>query len=76
MTGTVGAFASWLATSFVALDEGAAENGFERGQLAQEGVAAFSQCGRGFVLHLYQTTYTTGLIVTHVFSFVNPFLDG
>src|SRR5437870_2481577 len=34
MTGTVGAFASRLATSFVALDEGAAEDRFERGQLA------------------------------------------
>ena len=63
MTGTVGALASRLATAFVALDEGAAQDRFERGQLAQKSVAAFSQCGSGFFLYFHQTTYTTGLII-------------
>jgi hypothetical protein len=42
MTGAVGAFASGLATAFVALDERTAQDRFERGQLAQERLAAFS----------------------------------
>ena len=76
MAGAVGAFAPRLATSFVAFDEGAAEDCFERGQLAQESFAAFSQCGSGRLLHSCQTTYITGLIVNHVFSFVNPIFEG
>ena len=36
MTGAVGALASRFATSFVALDEGTAEDRLERWQLAQE----------------------------------------
>jgi hypothetical protein len=42
MTGAVGAFAAGLAAAFVALDEGTTEDGFERGQSAQERLAAFS----------------------------------
>jgi len=41
MTRPVGALASRFATSFVALDEGAAEDRFERRQFAQQSVAAF-----------------------------------
>jgi hypothetical protein len=63
MAGTVGAFASRLAASFVALDERTAEDRLERRQLAQKNVAAFSQCGSGLVPDFHQTTYTTGLIV-------------
>ena len=74
MTGTGGAFASRLATWFVALDEGAAQDRFERGQLAQESSAAFSQCGSGFVSHFWQTTCLTGLMIFHSGSYVNPFL--
>jgi hypothetical protein len=74
MTGAVGAFASGLATAFVALDEGTTQDGFERGQLAQERLAAFSQGGRGSFLCFHRTTYKTGLILTGGVSFVNPFL--
>ena len=63
MAWAVGAFASRLAASFVALDEGTAEDRLKRRQLAQESVAAFSQCGGGLLLNLHQTTYITGLIV-------------
>jgi len=42
MARAVGAFASRLAAPFVALDEGAAQDRLERGQLAQKNVAAFS----------------------------------
>jgi hypothetical protein len=42
MTGAVGALASGLATAFVAFDEGTTEDRFERGQAAQERLAAFS----------------------------------
>ena len=34
MAGTVGALASWLATAFVPLDQRAAQDRLERGQLA------------------------------------------
>ena len=74
MAGTVGAFASRLATSFVALDEGTTQDRLERGQLAQESVAALSQCGSGLVLHFYQTTYITGLIVIEVNTYFNLFV--
>src|ERR1700683_3729309 len=64
MTGTVGALASWLATAFVTLDQRAAQDRLERGQLAQESLTASSQGGGSLVfLHCYQTTYITGLIV-------------
>jgi hypothetical protein len=35
----------------------------ERGQLAQESVAALPQCSGWLALHFYQTTLATGLIV-------------
>src|ERR1700686_3363076 len=76
MTGTVGASASRLATSFEALDEGAAKDRFERRQLAKKKAAAFSQCGNGLFLYFHQTTCITGLIVNYVFSFVNLFFVG
>src|SRR6185437_8645128 len=63
MAGTVGAFASRLAASFVAFDERTAQDRLERGQLAQESVAALPQCSGGLALNFHQTTYTTGLIV-------------
>ena len=47
MTGALGALASRLATAFVALDEGTTKDSFERGQLAQERLAALSQDGCG-----------------------------
>ena len=59
----VGAFASRLAASFVALDERTTENRVEWGQLTQERTAAFPQYGGGLVLNFNQTTYTTGLIL-------------
>src|SRR6266852_4486884 len=63
MAGAVGAFASRLAASFVALDERTPEDRLERRQLAKESVAAFPQGGSGLVLDFHQTTYTTGLIL-------------
>src|SRR5687768_14873710 len=74
MAGAVGAFASRLATSFVALDQGAAEDRFQRRQLAQESVAALSQCGTGLGSHPCQTTYITGLIVIEVNTYFNLFV--
>jgi len=73
MSRTVGTLASGLATSFVALDEGTAEDLLERGPWAQESSAAFSQSGRGFVRHGFQTTYITGLTLNYEVSFVHPF---
>src|SRR5215470_10108450 len=75
MTGAVGAFASGLAAALVALDEGTTEDGFERGQLAQERLAAFSQGGSGLFRYFHRTTLTTGLTVTSGISFVNAFLQ-
>jgi hypothetical protein len=63
MAGAIGTFASRLAASFEALDEGTPEDRFERGQLSQESVAAFSQRGGGLSWYFHQTTYLTGLIV-------------
>jgi hypothetical protein len=74
MARAVGAFASRLAASFVALDKGAAQDGLEWGQLAQNGFAAFSQGGRKLFLYVYQTTYTTGLIVNWPNTFFNLFV--
>jgi len=74
MAGAVGAFASRPATSFVAFDERTAEDRLERRQLAQESVAAFSQCGSGLVLNFHQTTYITGLILRQLNTFFNLFV--
>src|SRR6516225_6658702 len=69
MTGAVGALASRLAASFVALDERAAKDRLERRELAQECVAAFPQCGSGLVLDCHLTTYrTTYIIADHVYN--------
>ena len=73
MTRAVGAFASRLAAAFVALDERAAQDGFEWGQLAQKRLAAFSQGGSGLALHFHQTTYITGLIVLREKYIFQPF---
>src|SRR6516165_5227177 len=70
MTGAVGTLASRLAASFVALDERAAQDRLERRQLAQEGVAAFSQDGGALVPDFHRTTYTTGLILQQTNTFV------
>ena len=72
----LGAFASGLATAFVALDEGTTEDGFERGQLAQERLAALSQGGGGLFRYFHRTTLTTGLTVASGISFVNSFFAG
>jgi hypothetical protein len=56
MARAVGAFASRLAASFVALDKGAAQDGLEWGQLAQKSFATFSQGGRRLFLYIHQTT--------------------
>jgi hypothetical protein len=74
----VGAFASRLATAFVALDERTAQDSFERGQLAQgqlaqERLAALSQGGGGLFRYFHRTTLTTGLTVPSGISFVNAF---
>src|SRR5215469_18511813 len=63
MTRAVGALASRLAATFVALDERAAMNRLERRQLAQECVAALPQGRGGVVLDFHRTTYITGLIL-------------
>jgi len=77
MAGAVGAFAPWLATAFVTLDQRAAQNRLERRQLAQEGLTASPQAGGRLVLfHCYQTTYTNGLIVAEENTFFNPFVWG
>src|SRR6516164_9414177 len=74
MTGTVGALASRLAASFVALDERPAQDRLEWRQLAQESVAAFSQGGGSLVLNFHRTTYTTGLILSPRNTFFNLFV--
>jgi hypothetical protein len=74
MARAVGAFASRLAASFVALDKGAAQDGLEWGQLAQKSLAAFSQGGRKLFWYIHQTTYITGLIVEQSNTFFNPFV--
>jgi len=74
MAGAVGAFASRLATAFVALDKGGAQDGLERGQLAQKSLATFSQSGSGLLLNIHQTTYNTGLIVGLLNTFFNLFV--
>jgi hypothetical protein len=74
MTGTVGAFAPGLATAFVTLDQRAAQDLLERGQLAREGLTASSQGGSRLVFHSYQTTYTTGLILGQKNTFFNLFV--
>jgi hypothetical protein len=74
MARPVGAFASRLATSFVALDKRAAQDGLERGQLAQKSFAAFSQGRRRLFLYIHQTTCTTGLIVEWPNTFFNLFV--
>ena len=73
VAGAVGTFAARLAAAFVALDEGTAQDSLERGQLVQERVAAFSQCGSGLVLN-FQTTYTTGLLLKQLNTFFNLFV--
>src|SRR6516162_3204259 len=70
----VGAFASRLAASFVALDERTAEDRLEWRQLLQENLAAFPQSGGGLVLDFHQTTCLTGLIVKHSNTFFNLFV--
>ena len=46
MTGTIGALASWLATAFVTLDQRAAQDRLEWGQLALEGLTAAKRMER------------------------------
>ena len=76
MTGTIGALAPWLATAFVTLDQRAAQDRLEWGQLALEDLTASSQDGSGLVfLHLYQTTYLIGLILLEEIHF-STFLFG
>jgi len=65
MSGPVCALAARLPTSFVSLDEGASQNGFERGELTHKSVAAFSKRGGGLFLYIHQTTYQTGPIIEH-----------
>src|SRR5215831_4440985 len=50
MARAIGAFASRLAASFVALDERTTEDRLGGRQLAQESVAAFPQCGSRLVV--------------------------
>src|SRR5262249_24567366 len=75
MTGAVGAFASGPAAALVALDEGTREDSFERGQLAQERLAALSQGGGDLFRSFHRTTLTTGLKIASGISFVNAFLQ-
>src|SRR5579872_4063355 len=76
MTGALGALAAGLAAALVALDEGTAEDSFERGQLAQERLAALSQGGGGLFRCIHRTTLTTGLKLASGISFVNAFFRG
>jgi hypothetical protein len=73
MSGAVGAFASWLATSFVSLDEGASQDRCELGQLTHKSIAAFSQCGSEFFLYVHQTTYKIGQIIERSKRFLSTF---
>ena len=73
---TIGALASWLATAFVTLDQRAAQDRLERGQLAQESLTASSQGGSRLVFHFCQTTYITGLILQEENTFFNLFVRG
>jgi hypothetical protein len=74
MAGTLGAFAPRLAAAFVTLDERAAQDRLERGQLAQKRLAPSSQGGNWLVFHFCQTTCTTGLILPKENTFFNPFV--
>src|SRR6266571_2672907 len=75
MTGTIGALAPWLATTFVTLDQRAAQDRLEWRQLAQESLTTSSQGARRLVfLHFHQTTYITGLILMEVNTFFNLFV--
>src|ERR1700722_12931702 len=76
MTAALGAFAAGLATAFVALDERTTEDSFERGQLAQERLAALAQGGGSLFQYFYRTTLTTGLKLASGTSFVNSFFRG
>ena len=76
MARTFGAFAPWLATAFVTLDQRAAQNRLEWGELTQERLAASSQAGRGLFFQFHQTTYITGLIVEEKNTFFNLFVRG
>src|SRR5260370_27600706 len=74
MARTVGAFAPRLAAAFVTLDERAAQDRLERGQLAQKRLAPSSQGGNWLVFHICQTTCITGLIVLDENTLFNPFV--
>ena len=75
MTAAAGTFAARLAAWFVALDEGAAQQTIEWGQLAQELSATSAQSNRSLFAqlgaHKCQATYITGLLVIAIDSFVN-----
>src|ERR1700693_3258427 len=75
MARTLGAFAPRLAAAFVTLDERAAQDRLERGQLTQKRLAPSSQGGHWLVFHICQTTCITGLIVLDENTFVNPFVS-
>ena len=75
MAGTIGALASWLATAFVTLDQRAAQDRLEGRQLAHDSLTASSQGGGRLVfLHLFRTTYITGLILPEENTFFNLFV--
>src|ERR1700693_3158922 len=74
MARTLGAFAPRLAAAFVTLDERAAQDRLERGQLAQKRLAPSSQGGNWLVFDFHQTTCITGLIVLYENTFFNPFV--
>jgi hypothetical protein len=77
MTGTLGALAPRLATAFVTLDQRPAQDRLEWGQLTHESLTASSQGGSRLVLlHMYQTTYMTGLILQGGKYIFQPFCLG
>jgi hypothetical protein len=63
MSWTFGTFASRLAARLVSLDQGTAQDRSQRGQSANQSIAPFPKRSGGFSLHIYQTSYKTGLIV-------------
>src|SRR6516225_2920013 len=71
VTRTVGALASGLAATFVALDKRPAQNGGQGRELAQQCLSVFAESGSGFVAHKYQTTHLTGPIIIYTDSLVN-----
>ena len=73
MAATLGAAAPRLATTLVALDEGAPQYGGQVGQVPYERFLSSPESVCRFVSHVYPTSYKTGRILAQSRSLVNTF---